>query len=82
MPSNVVKCVVTYHSGIHKLHLITSQGAYELRIELANWEGVNKYAKYETFKVGTPLDNYVLTADGYNGDAGKSLGISCHVVYF
>ena len=59
-------------SGTQNLHLITSQGAYELRIELTDWEGKSRYAKYQTFKVGSSLENYVLTADGYEGDAGKS----------
>ena len=61
-----------FPSGTQNLHLITSQGAYELRIELTDWEGENIFAKYRTFKVGSALENYVLTADGYEGDVGKS----------
>ena len=57
-------------SGTQNLHLITSQGAYELRIELTDWDGESRYAKYQTFKVGSSLENYVLTADGYEGDVG------------
>ena len=61
-------CVVL---GNRFLSTIASQGHYELRIDLEDWEGNKRYAKYHTFIVGNSSDNYSLTVFGYNGDAGN-----------
>ena len=41
---------------------------------MSDFEHNTKYAKYDCFKVGPESGKYVLTATGYSGDAGDSLG--------
>ena len=43
---------------------------YELRIDLFDWEGEHRYAKYSQFSVAPESDNYRLTVSGYTGNAG------------
>ena len=52
------------------LHAITTQGFYELRIDLEDWENNIRYAKYSVFRVEHTKDLYGLTVGGYSGDAG------------
>ena len=61
---------INFISGNQNIHLFTSQGAYELRIDLEDWEGNTVYSKYKTFQVGNRNQNYMLTIDGYTGDGG------------
>ena len=53
------------------MHAITSQGPYELRVELEDWEGNKTFAQYDYFKVGAYEDKYRLAVSGYSGDAGS-----------
>ena len=57
-------CFISFYQNIH---LFTSQGAYELRIDLEDWEEA-AYAKYELFQTGNRNQNYLLTVDGYTND--------------
>jgi len=51
---------------------MTSGGRQELRIDLADWDGNMRYAKYDNFKVGSEQDNYTLISIGtYSGTAGR-----------
>ena len=52
---------------------MTTQASYNLRIDLEDWNGVKKYASYETFQVSSEEEGYELTVGGYKGDAGDSL---------
>ena len=45
----------------------------ELRIDLQSFDSEERLAKYSTFVIGSESSNYVLTADGYTGNAGDSL---------
>ena len=60
-------------SGNLALHAITSQGFYELRVELEDWEGYKTFAQYDYFKVGSYEDKYRLAVSGYSGMAGEYL---------
>ena len=60
------KCI----SGNLALHAITSQGLYELRVQLEDWEGNATFAQYDYFKVGAYEDRYRLAVSGYSGTAG------------
>ena len=60
--------------GNAALHTITSQGAYELRVELLDWEGETKYAEYKTFKVASMEEGFKLSVSGYFGNAGMQKG--------
>ena len=53
------------------LHAITNQGLYELRIDLEDFEGEKRFAKYRVFRVKHTEYLYKLIISGYSGDAGK-----------
>ena len=57
--------------GNDNLHVLTSQGNYQLRIDLWDWNEITTHAIYSTFKVGAGNTLYKLTIGGYSGDAGK-----------
>ncbi|VDI68647.1 Hypothetical predicted protein [Mytilus galloprovincialis] len=59
--------------GNQKIHTITKQGNYELRVDISDFDGSKAYAKYVTFSVGDASTNYKLTVSGYSGTAGDSL---------
>ena len=67
--------------GLSNVHRLTANStSTHLRIDLADFTATTRYAKYNTFAVGDSSSNYVLTATGYNGDAGDCLqsGIEVH----
>ncbi|XP_030834441.1 angiopoietin-4-like [Strongylocentrotus purpuratus] len=57
--------------GNDKLHYLTNQKAYELRLDIKTFL-VKKaiYARYRYFAIGNGTRNYTLTVNGYSGDAG------------
>ncbi|KAL5009590.1 hypothetical protein ScPMuIL_011895 [Solemya velum] len=59
--------------GNHFIYSITSQGSYELRVELSDFEGNTRYAHYDDFSVGDASTNYTLAVSGYSGNTGDSL---------
>ncbi|XP_066270929.1 microfibril-associated glycoprotein 4-like [Branchiostoma lanceolatum] len=62
-----------YWLGLDNIYRITDQNAYELYIELEDWEGNVKFARYSTFSVG-PGDYYTLSIGGFSGTAGDGFG--------
>lgn len=58
--------------GLETLHILTETSAYELRVDLEDWNGNTAYAVYSDFSVGAGTD-YTLTVGGHNGTAGDSL---------
>uniref|UniRef100_A0A6G1RYP0 Tenascin n=1 Tax=Hypotaenidia okinawae TaxID=2861861 RepID=A0A6G1RYP0_9GRUI len=58
--------------GLENLHKITSQGQYELRVDLRD-KGETAYAVYDRFSVGDGKTRYRLKVDGYSGTAGDSM---------
>ncbi|XP_051492691.1 tenascin isoform X3 [Apus apus] len=58
--------------GLENLHKITSQGQYELRVDLKD-RGETAYAVYDKFSVGDSKSRYRLRVDGYSGTAGDSM---------
>ncbi|XP_009280526.1 PREDICTED: tenascin isoform X2 [Aptenodytes forsteri] len=58
--------------GLENLHKITSQGQYELRVDLRD-KGEAAYAVYDRFNVGDAKSRYRLRVDGYSGTAGDSM---------
>ncbi|NXX12442.1 TENA protein, partial [Podargus strigoides] len=58
--------------GLENLHKITSQGQYELRVDLRD-KGETAYAVYDRFSVGDVKSRYRLRVDGYSGTAGDSM---------
>lgn len=58
--------------GNQILHEITVHELYELRVNLEDFDGNKRFAKYSHFRIGNEADGYRLTLSGYTGNAGKS----------
>ena len=59
--------------GLNKIHRLTQAANTTLRVDLADFEGGKRYAKYTTFEVLDSSREYQLTVAGYSGNAGDSL---------
>ncbi|XP_074871964.1 ficolin-2-like [Carettochelys insculpta] len=60
--------------GNDNIHLLTSLGKNELRIDLSNFENKKYFAKYKTFQISSESEQYTLIlGDMVEGDAGDSL---------
>ncbi|XP_071144804.1 microfibril-associated glycoprotein 4-like [Mytilus edulis] len=62
-----------YWLGNDIIHRITSNGNHELRIDLSDFEGTHKYAKYSSFNVGDEWSEYPLHVANYSGNVGNIL---------
>uniref|UniRef100_A0A8D0HLX4 Tenascin n=1 Tax=Sphenodon punctatus TaxID=8508 RepID=A0A8D0HLX4_SPHPU len=58
--------------GLENLHKITSQGQYELRVDMRD-HGEDAFALYDRFSVGDSKSRYRLKVNGYSGNAGDSM---------
>ncbi|XP_052076478.1 fibrinogen-like protein 1 [Mytilus californianus] len=58
--------------GNKYLHILTSAKNTEMRVDIQNFKGEKRYAKYSTFKIGDTGSKYKLTVGGYSGNAGDS----------
>ena len=61
------------YTGNEKLHKLTSQAKYELRVNIDDFKGNTAFAKYSIFSVGDASSKYKLNAGGYTGTAGEFL---------
>ncbi|XP_019622183.1 PREDICTED: ficolin-2-like [Branchiostoma belcheri] len=61
--------------GLENMYHLTDQNAYELYIEMEDWDSVVKYARYSSFSVGGGY-NYRLSVGGYSGTAGDGFYLS------
>lgn len=59
--------------GNNKLNQLTSQGNYSLRIHLEDFEGNQRYAEYQGFRVADEQALFQLTFGAYVGTAGDAL---------
>ena len=59
--------------GLNKIHRLTQAANTTLRVDLADFEGQTRYAKYTTFQVLDSSTKYQLNIGGYSGDAGDSM---------
>ena len=59
--------------GNNKIHRLTASRPSSLRVELEDWNGVRKYAKYGRFNIGDEQAQYRLEVGSYSGTAGDSL---------
>ena len=53
--------------GLNALHCLTSQGQWELRIDLKLTNGTTIYLPYNKFAVGPATEQYPLTISGFSG---------------
>ncbi|XP_026541516.1 fibrinogen C domain-containing protein 1 [Notechis scutatus] len=63
--------------GLKRIHALSTQGTYELRIDLEDFDNGTAYAHYGTFAVGLfsvdpEEDGYPITVTDYSGTAGDS----------
>ena len=63
-------------SGNEFLSRLLAQGQYELKVELEDFSGNTRYARYTTFDVGDRTSNFKLTVGGYYGDAGTKAKVN------
>ncbi|XP_053329822.1 ficolin-1-like isoform X1 [Spea bombifrons] len=62
--------------GNDNLHMLTSSGTWELRVDLQDFENVKHFAKYASFKVLGESEKYKLLLGAFTeGNAGDSLTI-------
>ncbi|XP_041090672.1 ficolin-1-B-like [Polyodon spathula] len=60
--------------GNENIHLLTTTGSHELRIDFEDFEHVKTFAKYESFQILGESENYKLLLGGFTGGtAGDSL---------
>ena len=59
--------------GNDKIHRLTASRTSSLRVELEDWNGVRKYARYGKFNIGNEQAQYRLEVGSYSGTAGDSL---------
>merc|ERR1712183_348275 len=57
--------------GLENMHILTRKRNVELRIDLKDFNNVEKYASYKTFVIG-PGPKYELTFDDFVGNAGDA----------
>ena len=53
--------------GLTSLHCLTSQGQWELLIDLTHTNGTKTYLHYKLFEIGSASDNYPLQISQYKG---------------
>ncbi|XP_078502003.1 tenascin-X isoform X10 [Lissotriton helveticus] len=66
--------------GNENLHKLTSQGAYELRVDLRT-KNESAYAVYDSFRVDTQNNHYRLRLGKYSGTAGDSLSYHNNMIF-
>ncbi|XP_063447287.1 angiopoietin-related protein 7-like [Mytilus trossulus] len=59
--------------GNEYIYKLTSEGGYQLRITLEDWNGDTAYATYKNFSLGNEDSSYKLTIGGYSGTAGDAM---------
>uniref|UniRef100_A0A8W8KJ45 Fibrinogen C-terminal domain-containing protein n=2 Tax=Magallana gigas TaxID=29159 RepID=A0A8W8KJ45_MAGGI len=62
-----------YWIGNDMLHRLTSLKPQEMRVDIERFNGEKAYAVYSCFSVGDEANNYILSVQGYSGNAGDSL---------
>ena len=51
---------------------MTHEAGYELLILMEDFDNNWVSARYKSFSISDPLDNYILSVGAYSGDAGKN----------
>nr|XP_034322681.1 microfibril-associated glycoprotein 4 [Crassostrea gigas] len=56
--------------GNEKLHHLLSQGTYEMRMDMEDFDNQTRYVKYTSFYVGDESSKYTVTLTGFSGNVG------------
>ncbi|XP_035698399.1 uncharacterized protein LOC118431370 [Branchiostoma floridae] len=59
--------------GLDKIHTLTIAKRNILQVELEDFDGERRFARYNTFLVGDASGNYTVSISGHTGNAGDSL---------
>ncbi|XP_069114627.1 fibroleukin-like [Argopecten irradians] len=62
-----------YWLGNEVLHLLTHARNLSAMFVIEDWNGVEKYAQYDSIKVSSEADKYRMTVSGYSGTAGDCM---------
>ncbi|XP_061170841.1 angiopoietin-2-like [Saccostrea echinata] len=54
--------------GNEKLYLLLSQGIYELRMDMSDFNNQTRYVKYSSISLGNEASKYLMSLSGYSGD--------------
>ena len=68
--------------GLDKIHRLSSNGSYKLRVDLEDFAGNTYYAEYDLFKVGSEGEKYKLSLGSYAGMISQHFSLQvfdiCH----
>ena len=53
--------------GLDKIHRLTSNESYKLRVDLEDFAGNTSYAEYDLFKIASEGEKYELSVGSYSG---------------
>ncbi|XP_056002855.1 ficolin-1-like [Ostrea edulis] len=56
--------------GDDKLHYLLSQGPYEFRMDMGDFNNQTRYVKYTSISLGNETSKYVISLNGFSGDLG------------
>ncbi|XP_062607472.1 ficolin-2-like, partial [Saccostrea cucullata] len=62
-----------FFKGNDKLHNLLSQGQYELRVDMADFDNQTRYVKLSSISIGNEASKYKITLSGFSGNVGDSL---------
>ncbi|XP_071837848.1 fibrinogen-like protein A [Apostichopus japonicus] len=63
--------------GNDKIHDLTTQKSYQLKVDLTDSDGLQYYALYSRFSIGDEDDKYTLSLGSFSGNAGyNSMGLN------
>ncbi|XP_062574227.1 ficolin-1-like [Saccostrea cucullata] len=54
--------------GNEKLSRLLSQGSYEMRMDMGDFDNQTRYIKYSTITLGDEASKYAISLSGYSGD--------------
>ncbi|XP_048751641.2 ficolin-2-like [Ostrea edulis] len=56
--------------GNDKLHYLLSQGPYEFRMDMGDFNNQTRYVKYTSITLGNEASKYVISLSGFSGNVG------------
>ncbi|XP_050086202.1 angiopoietin-related protein 1-like [Anopheles aquasalis] len=62
--------------GLEKIHQLTTARKHELIVELKDFDGEYKRARYEAIEIGNEREEYVLNLGLYHGTAGHGMWLN------